>query len=137
MKRWIHGVGGVAVAACLAALAPGSAIAAGGGSAGDQQYVDPLAGLHSHTHKSTPSTKPSSTGPTPSATTAPTTSAVTPGSQAATTTSAGSAPATSTASTASGGRKLPFTGFDPLPSVGAGIALIAGGFALRRKARSA
>jgi hypothetical protein len=125
------------VAASISAAAPAGALATGGGSAGDQQYIDPLAGLHSHAHKPTTST-PSPPSPSPSTGAASGTSNTTSGAQVAgTTTSSTNDPTATTATTASGGRKLPFTGFDPLPGVAAGATLIAGGLVLRRKARSA
>lgn len=121
----------------LALVTPAASLAAcgGGGSAGDQQYVDPLA----HCHRgSSGSSSPSATTPVAStpATTTPTTP-VTPAASTATTTSP-------TATTAAGsgtkggtkvGAALPYTGLDARLIVGLGLALVLGGFVLRRATR--
>jgi LPXTG-motif cell wall-anchored protein len=95
-------------------LAPaGGALAAGGTttSAGDQQYLDPLA---SSTPSAPPPTAPPATPPI---------------------TSPASAPSTGAAHHDPGGRTLPYTGFNVWVLVWAGLGLITLGLALRRMTR--
>jgi cytoskeletal protein RodZ len=111
----------------LAALVPAVALA-NGGSAGDNQYVDPLAGVHSHSGKS---------GSSSAATSAATTS--TPASTAAaSTTSTATTPTATSAATSTDPRSktksLPFTGFQDWQAAGLGLVLVAGGLTLRRRA---
>lgn len=138
---------------CWLMLSPAAALADGTStSAGDQQYVDPLAGA------TTPSATPKSSG-TPT-----TTSSATPAAPSAGgTTSAGPAPgvgpapasgsgaagapaaggggssASASASTAAADPRpgtLPFTGFDTGVAVAGGLVLLAAGAGLRRLARA-
>jgi hypothetical protein len=117
----------------LALLSAGPALAQGGGtttSAGDQQYIDPLATTTATTPAPTtpaPSTSaPSTTTPAASSSSAPT--------PTATTTS--QAPTTSTTPGASG-NTLPYTGLNLGLVIAVGLGLIGGGFLLLRLARRA
>jgi hypothetical protein len=116
-----------ALVACLIVLgavtllAPGTALA-GGPSAGDQQYIDPLAGS-SHHHSGSSSTAPTT-------------------SPAQTSSSTPSASSSSTSSNSTKGstthdpvKGLPMTGFDALLVAFAGACLLASGVLLRRVAR--
>ncbi len=135
---------------CLLGLLSAPAVAlAQGGSAGDQQYTDPLAGTTTGSHTST---QPASTTPASSPTTSSTPATPTPASSTpATTTPAPSgqattaAPATSdsaapTATTASSGtgsqKTLPFTGIDLWAVAGIGLSLTASGLLIRLRARA-
>lgn len=105
----------------LAAFAPAIALA-GGSSAGDNQYVDPLSGLHSHSGRGSSSSNSGSTAGTSA-------------------TAASSTPtATSAASTATDPKSkkgtLPFTGFNDWQAAGLGAVLMLGGLGLRRRTHS-
>jgi LPXTG-motif cell wall-anchored protein len=109
-----------ALAASIAvALAPAAARAQDG--AGDEQYTDPFAG------QSQPKPKPKPTAPAQQQQTQ---TQQTP--QAAPQTTA-QAPAAQQPAAASS-RELPRTGFDVLPLVLVGVALVLAGLALRRRA---
>jgi cytoskeletal protein RodZ len=113
----------------LAALGPAVALA-DGGSAGDNQYVDPLSGVHTHSGGSSGSSSGSS-GATSSA---PASSSAAAGTSTATTPTATSA---ATSTDPSGKSKtLPFTGFADWQAAGLGALLLAGGLVLRRRALS-
>jgi len=135
-------------AICLAligicALAgPAVALASGpGSSAGDQQYVDPLAGVNgnSATHPtstpptSAPSSASSSSG-SPSSGGAPSdtgvSSSVTPANPDPATVTA---TATATTATTTSAPTLPRTGFDVGVAAGLGLVLVGGGLGLRRQ----
>lgn len=103
----------------FAAVGPSLALA-GGGSAGDNQYVDPLAGVHSHGSSSSSAT---STAPATTSATAATTTTATPTATSAATTTGPSQKA----------KALPFTGFADWQAAGLGALLLAGGLALRRR----
>lgn len=109
----------------LATVVPAAALA-NGGSAGDNQYVDPLAGVHSHSGKS------SSSSPATSAATTSTPATSTSAASTATTPTATSA-ATST-DPSSKTKTLPFTGFQDWQAAGLGLVLVASGLILRRRA---
>jgi hypothetical protein len=102
-------------ATCLALLFPAAALA---GSAGDNQYQDPLGNTPSQPKSTTQqaTTPPPAPAPTPSATSQP----------AATT-------AQTTTTTPSSGT-LPRTGLPLFPLAGLGIAFIVGGVLVRRLA---
>jgi uncharacterized surface anchored protein len=113
----------------LALSAPGIALAQGGTttSAGDQQYVDPLA---TTTTSATTPTHPTSTttATAPSASSSPT----------ATPTTTTASPALTTSSTpAASANTLPFTGLNLGVLVAVGLGLIGGGALLLRFARRA
>jgi LPXTG-motif cell wall-anchored protein len=110
------------VLALLVLAIPVAAIAAGGGSAGDQQYVDPLA------HTPTVHPAPTSTsGPASSA--APIdTPAATPASTVTLTSNDGLAKTSA---------QLPYTGYNVSLAAGLGFVLLLGGVGLRRRARRA
>ncbi len=110
----------------LATFAPAIALA-GGSSAGDNQYVDPLAGLHSHSGRGSGSSGSGSSGSAGAPATAAT--ATTPTSPTAT-----SAATTSTNSKHKG--TLPFTGFEDWQAAGFGAVLLLGGLGLRRRTRT-
>jgi hypothetical protein len=138
----------VAVLAALAALvflAPAVALA---DSAGDQQYIDPLAGnttstpSHSSPAASSPSSSSSSSsssstgssaGASAPSSPAPATTATT----AQASTSSSSSGSTSTSAAAATSRPtLPFTGLDVWLCVAVGGGLLGAGLALRRLART-
>jgi hypothetical protein len=106
----------------FAALIPAAALA-NGSSAGDNQYVDPLSGVHSGNSSSSSSSSASGTAGT-SATAATTATTTTP-----TATTAGT---TSTAASRKS-KTLPFTGFDDWQAAGLGVLLMVGGLGLRRR----
>lgn len=121
----------------VALAVPAVTLAAGGGSAGDQQYTDPFAGTAPGKSKpkttttGTPatSTQPAATTPPPTAT--PTTS-VTP----VASTSSASDPTTPTATIASSTTgELPHTGYDGWLAAALGFALVGGGLGLRARLR--
>jgi LPXTG-motif cell wall-anchored protein len=112
----------------LAAAVPAVALA-NGGSAGDNQYVDPLAGVHSHSGSSASSsaTNAAATTSTPAATaTAAASTATTPTATSAATSTHPSGKSTS----------LPRTGFQDWQAAGLGLVLVAGGLGLRRRAHA-
>lgn len=112
----------------LAAVVPGAALASGG-SAGDNQYVDPLAGVHPHSGKS------SSSSPATSAATTSTPATSTPAASTATTATTPTATGAATSADPSSKKKsLPFTGFQDWQAAGLGLMLMAGGLILRRRA---
>jgi LPXTG-motif cell wall-anchored protein len=118
------------VATCLLVLGaialalPAATLAAGGGSAADNQYSDPFASTAPAAGQTaTHATTTTAAAATPAVTTAATTSALT----------ATAAPARLSRSS----RSLPYTGFDGLLAAVVGAAMMAGGVALRRRARSA
>jgi hypothetical protein len=114
--------------ASLAASSPGCS-----GSAGDQQYVDPLGCPTTSTSSAPPPTTPTTTP----AQQTPTTPTTTPAQQTPTP-SATVASATTTTPTAadpkSSSGKLPYTGLEVWPAVALGVALFGAGVALRRSA---
>jgi hypothetical protein len=116
----------------LAMVTPAASLAAcgGSGSAGDQQYVDPLAHCH-HGSSSSRATTPVASTPsapaTPAASTASTSTSTSPTATTAT-------PPTTTKATKVG-KGLPYTGLDTRLIVGLGLALVLGGFGLRRATR--
>jgi len=129
----------------LALAVPAATLAAGGGSAGDQQYTDPFAGTSTPTATSHPTT-PTSTTPAPATTTAPppvdsTPAQTAPAPTAATaTTPSASASADGSATTTDSTARpttLAFTGYDSWLAGGLGFAMVAGGITLRRRARRA
>jgi hypothetical protein len=112
---------------------PAVSLADGGGndqSAGDNQYVDPLAGTQPAA-KAKPRPKPRPASPT--ASTAPATST---SSSSATSSSSTAAAATATATRASRAHTLPRTGLPIALIAAVGLALLAAGLALRRVARA-
>lgn len=114
----------------LLALAPGIA-SANGGSAGDNQYIDPLAGVHTHAGASH---HPSSGSTTSAPASPPATSS---SSAAAATATAPTATVAATTTDPSGkARTLPFTGFEDWQAAGLGLMLLAAGVLLRRRAVS-
>ncbi|MFL5863658.1 MAG: hypothetical protein ACJ780_23275 [Solirubrobacteraceae bacterium] len=122
----------------LALSVPAATLAAGGGSAGDQQYTDPFASGTPAPSKSKPATTtttptaPSST-PTPAA---PTTSSAPAAAAPVASTSSSSDPTTPTATIASStAGQLPHTGYESWLAAAVGCALVGGGVALRARLR--
>ena len=112
----------------LATVVPAAALA-NGGSAGDNQYVDPLAGVHSHSGKS------GSSSPATSAATTSTPAASTSAASTATTATTPTATSAATSTDPSSKTKtLPFTGFQDWQAAGLGLVLVASGLILRRRA---
>lgn len=119
---------------------PAVALAAGGGSAGNQQYTDPFGGSSgtptSHgTPTPTPTPAPATTTPAPATTTPPPT-ATTP---TATTPSGPVTPTATAATTPSGSgtsaKTLPYTGYDGGLVALLGAGLVLGGAGLRIRLR--
>jgi LPXTG-motif cell wall-anchored protein len=107
-------------AAVALAAAPGAALAQNG--AGDEQYSDPFQGTQAP--KTTPKSKPTPVKPVPHQQV-----------QSQTQTQAQQpAAAQPTTTTGDGSGELPRTGLDLAPLAVAGIALVAGGLLLRRRA---
>jgi hypothetical protein len=122
------------LALVTAAVGPAVALASGGGSAGDQQYTDPLGST-----KTTSQTSTQSQATTPVTTPAPTTAAT--GTAAATTsaptaTTPGATPTATAASGTSSGKTLPFTGINVWTLAGLGLTLTASGLLIRLRARA-
>jgi len=125
-----------ALVACLIALgalaliAPATALA-GGPSAGDQQYIDPLAGSshHGSSHPQTPSSSSS-------ASTAPATVPAATSSTPSGTSSTISSSVTSSSTARDPSNNLPMTGFDALLAAIVGACLLASGALLLRATRS-
>jgi LPXTG-motif cell wall-anchored protein len=132
----------------LALFGTASALASGP-SAGDQQYVDPLAGQHSSHHSSgngsgssssssSSSSSGSSSAPATSTPTVTTQNSSATGSSTATAAS-GTPTATTAAATPMAGdppSTLPRTGFDAWLAAALGLAMAGGGLYLRRAARA-
>lgn len=115
------------VLALSVVLAPA---ALAGGSAGDNQYTDPLAGTHhSGTSSSPAGANTTTSSPTPSS--SPATSA--PTATVATTTT--TTPAATTTSKAAA-KTLPFTGYSDWEAGALGALLVVGGLSLRRRVRA-
>jgi hypothetical protein len=128
------------VLVALALAVPAATLAAGGGSAGDQQYTDPFAATSTptSTHTATPTTTP----PAPATTAPPPTVATStqPLAPAATATPAATTPAPATpepTATTARPTTLPFTGYDSWLAGALGMAMVVGGITLRRRARRA
>lgn len=112
----------------LAMVAPAASLAGCTGSAGDTQYVDPLAGCHKHKSSSTQaSTTPSAATTTPSPSTPPAVAS------AATSTTPTATTATGATGKDPSSKTLPYTGFQTWEAAGLGLVLLAGGFGLRRR----
>jgi hypothetical protein len=121
----------------LALVTPAASLAAcgGSGSAGDQQYVDPLA----HCRHGSPSSN-SSSATTPATThSAPVTPAASTATAPTTSTSPTATTATPVATTKATntkvGKALPYTGLDTRLIVGLGLVLVLSGIGLRRATR--
>jgi len=114
----------------LAMLAPAASLAGCSGSAGDQQYVDPLAGCHKHKGSTTPAatTTPSAATTTPSASATPPATAASSTTPTATTATGAGATGKDPSS-----KTLPYTGFETWEAAGFGLILLAGGLVLRRR----
>jgi hypothetical protein len=127
-------------AVAIASTVPAVALASGP-SAGDQQYVDPLAGSNpgsTHSGGGQSPTAPSSTSSAPAST--PTSSAASSSASSASSTgSSTTTTGTSTGSTsqATSGDSLPVTGYDAPLAVLTGFGLLALGTCLRRATRRA
>jgi LPXTG-motif cell wall-anchored protein len=154
VSSWQRALICLSVLLALALLAPASALA--GGSAGDQQYIDPLGGQNpnSGSHHSsgsggstTPATAPAPS--TPSSTSTPTTSSSSTGQTGTSTSSStgttaavsGTSSPTATSSSATAvdpaGKTLPRTGFDAWAGALVGLGLLGIGLVVRRVARRA
>ena len=121
------------VLGALALLAPATAFA-GGPSAGDQQYIDPLAGSGHHGSSSSHHTSSNPTAPAP----APASSTSSGATSSSSTVSAGATtPASSTATRHDPSKQLPFTGFNALQGALVGAVMLAVGTLLGLAARRA
>ncbi|MGI9184475.1 MAG: LPXTG cell wall anchor domain-containing protein [Solirubrobacteraceae bacterium] len=134
MSRPRHLLACLIVLGLLALVSPAASMAAcgGSGSAGDQQYVDPLAHCHRGSSPSS-ATTPAASAPAPTTPSSP----VTPAASTATATTPSTAPTATTAAgrRAKAGASLPYTGLDARLIVALGLALVLGGFVLRRATR--
>ena len=132
MMSWRNAWG---VALLCAVIALCAAPAALGQSAGNQQYVDPLANTTPTAPAATGSPPPPApnSSPVPSAPAAGSSSSASGSGDAATVTTSASSGAT--AHSASG--TLPFTGLDLWPAVAIGVGLVGMGIVIRRVARRA
>ncbi|MGH2875836.1 MAG: LPXTG cell wall anchor domain-containing protein [Solirubrobacteraceae bacterium] len=127
--RWI-----VLVALLALALAiPAVTLAAGGGSAGDQQYTDPFAGTPKTTSTATQTQTAPSTSPAPTTTAAPSTSPTPTTSAPVPSSTAAPSAADPTATTAL--NQLPYTGYSGWLAAAFGFALVAAGVIVRRRLR--
>jgi hypothetical protein len=131
VSSWHRVLTCLTVLCAVALLVPASAAA--GTSAGDQQYIDPLAGsgLPANSGQSSHGGGPATASPAPTTTTAaPTTTTAVP-----TATTASSTPPSSATTHADPPVKtLPMTGLDLWLAAVVGMALIAAGLVLRRSA---
>lgn len=116
----IFGLAGFAV--------PAITMAAGGGSAGDQQYTDPFGA--SSGGRGTTKAAATPTAPTPAASAPAAT-----GPPAATAPGTTSTPTAVAATNGTTGKTLPFTGYDGRLAVLLGAGLVLGGAALRTRLR--
>ncbi len=120
---------------------PAATLAAGGGSAGDQQYTDPFGGSGGGKATKTTATAPApAPAPAPAATTppatTPTTSTPAPtGSGTTGTPTAVAATSAKTGKTGKTGKTLPFTGYDGRLAALLGAGLVLGGAGLRIRLR--
>jgi cytoskeletal protein RodZ len=131
-------LGSLVVVAALSLLVP--AVSMAGGSAGDQQYVDPLggsgsSGSKSHsksttTHPPAPTTTSPSTAPSSPPTTS--TSPAVISSNSTTSTTASTTSSSAHAADPSTSSTLPRTGLDVELAVAVGVGLLGAGLALRR-----
>jgi LPXTG-motif cell wall-anchored protein len=118
----------VLIAALMLCAVP-AALAGSGPSAGDNQYVDPLAGTHTTSGASSTTntaSAPSTASPTP----APAVSSAAP---VTSTPDFADPSGTTTTTTADPSGKLPRTGYDAWLIAALGAALAAGGIAIRRR----
>ncbi len=118
---------------------PAATLAAGGGSAGDQQYTDPFGGSSGGkaTKTTATSTAPAPAATTPPATTPPATTPTTstPAPTGSGTTGTPTAVAATSAKTGKTGKTLPFTGYDGRLAALLGAGLVLGGAGLRIRLR--
>ncbi|MGH2856583.1 MAG: LPXTG cell wall anchor domain-containing protein [Solirubrobacteraceae bacterium] len=124
--RWIV----VASVLALALAIPAVTLAAGGGSAGDQQYTDPFAG--SPTTATTTPTHTQTATSTPTATSAPPTPSASATTPQSTVTLTSNDPTATTAH-----QQLPYTGYDSWLAGALGFSLVGAGVVVRRRARRA
>jgi cytoskeletal protein RodZ len=122
------------IAAIAVALLVPATVLASGSSAGDQQYVDPLAGSSPGSTHSGGSSAPSpgSSAPASSSSSSATSSAASSPSSSSTTTTGTTTSSTSSTSQATSGNTLPVTGYDAPLAVLTGFGLLALGTCLRR-----
>jgi LPXTG-motif cell wall-anchored protein len=155
VPRTRHLLAGLLLLGLVALTVPVAALANGGGSAGDQQYVDPVNRKTSSSSSTTPSSTGSSNSGNSGSSGSSGSSNATPSSGSSTsssppptssstltatpaTTSAATTPVATTATTTTTGRtskQLPYTGYDDRIAAGLGALLVLGGFALRRRTR--
>jgi len=121
---------------------PAATLAAGGGSAGDQQYTDPFGGsgggkATKTTATSTATAPAPAPAPAPAATTPPATTPTTstPAPTGSGTTGTPTAVAATSAKTGKTGKTLPFTGYDGRLAALLGAGLVLGGAGLRIRLR--
>ena len=119
----------------LLTLTGGVALAQGGGgnnSAGNSQYVDPLAANGHSKGGSHGSGSQGASGPITSANTTTTTGSSTLSPSAPTSVTGNASSSSSSTSTQASSKTLPFTGLNLWACVGLGVGLLAAGLALRR-----
>ena len=124
----------LALVGVICIWSPAGALANGcNGSAGDNQYVDPLQNCNppGSGHSSGGGSSSSGSTTTPSTTPTPTTSTTPTATTAATTTTASS---TATAKDPKSSKSLPFTGLNLVPALIVAVSLLGAGLVLRRVA---
>jgi hypothetical protein len=120
----------------LAVLSPAASLASscgGGGSAGNQQYIDPLCGTQHHKSSGSSGSGSGSGSGSSGATSTPQTTTPVPTTTTPTATTAATTSTTSPDPKGKPKKTLPFTGFNTLEAAGFGFVLIAGGLGLRRR----
>jgi LPXTG-motif cell wall-anchored protein len=127
------------VLVALAVLGPAAAIA-GGPSAGDQQYTDPLAGTNTNGNGSSGSPSGSSGSSSSGSSSSSSSGSASSGSQSSGTPVASSSSSSSTGTAATAGStstsssgSLPMTGFDAALGAVVGIGLLGAGVVVRRR----
>ena len=137
MRRLLAILIGSAALACGGGLAAESALAQGTGtSAGDQQYVDPLAPTTSTSSATAPAPPQGSSSSSAGSTTTSSSSAP-PASSATSSTTPPSSPASQASNAQSSGATLPYTGLNLWVVVAVGAGLLGGGLLLRLAVRRA
>jgi hypothetical protein len=132
--RWL--VTCMLLLSALALAVPAVTLAAGGGSAGDQQYTDPFAGTSPGESKPTTTTTSAPATSTQPATQPSDTSAPPASTPVASATATSSDPTTPTATIASSTPgQLPHTGYDSWLAAGLGFVLVSCGMGLRGRLR--
>lgn len=130
MRSWRHIVSCFALFGVLVLSVPAAALAT---SAGDQQYIDPLAGSTTPTSATPPPRQTSTASPAPAPTSSSNSSSVSSTPTATTAASSSNAIAAAPAATAT---TLPYTGLNLWLCAALGCGLLGTGWTVRRLTRS-